>query len=65
VAVWCPFERKVLTHQPTIAVGGLFESEEFYITIAVGAPVKARCLHIEVAVGVPFEIKVPTHYSCC
>jgi len=33
-----------------IAVGGVFESKDFYITVTVGGP---------------FEIKVLRHYNCC
>jgi len=63
-----------------IAVGGLFESKEFYVAVAVGGPLKARYPHITialgglfeskecyvtVAVGGPFESKDLTHYNCC
>jgi len=46
-----------------IAVGGLFESKDFYITVTVEAPLKSRYLHITIAVGGPFESRVLTHYN--
>jgi len=40
----------VLSLHIEIAVGGLFESKEFYITVTIRGS---------------FEIRVLTHYSCC
>jgi len=49
VAVWVPFESKVLTHYNCC-----WES-----------PQKARYSHITIAVRGPFKSNVLTHYSCC
>jgi len=46
-----------------IAVGGLFESKDIYITDTVGASLKSRYLHITIAVGSHCESRALTHYS--